>query len=93
MSSEKLSKDDFVLQGIKNLRKGNYKGIHAVYSGFNTAFRDYFGEDPRPHLDKMRDEGKIEIRLRRGGPMLYLPGDAPLKEEEIADTIAKITGE
>ena len=78
MSEEtKFTKEEFVLQAISNLRKPPYKGIHAVFSGFNSAFREYFGEEPRDTIDYMVSEGKIEARMVRGGPMLYLPGEKP----------------
>ena len=75
--SENISKDDFVIRAIKNLRKEPYRGIHSVYSGFNQAFRQEFGEEPIPTTTRMEKEGKITIRPVRGGVMLYLPGEAP----------------
>lgn len=89
MSEQKLTKEDFVLQAIKNLRKPPYKGIHAVYSGLNSAFRGYFNENARATVDKMIAEGQIESRMVRGGPMLYLPGEKP----EDVDSLKKILGE
>ena len=44
--ANKLSMEQFCKQaitGLRNLEKS--KGIHAVYSGFNGAFREYFGLD------------------------------------------------
>lgn len=82
----KLTKEEFVLQAIKNLRKPPYKGIHAVFSGFNSAFRDYFGEEARETVDKMIAGGQIESRMVRGGPMLYPPGEKP----EGTDALKKI---
>jgi len=84
----KLSKEEFVLQAIRNLRKPPYKGIHTVFSGFNTSFRKYFGVDSRETVDKMVEEGQVETRLVRGGPMLYLAGEKPKGE----DTLSKILG-
>lgn len=81
--SEELTKEEFVLQAIKILRKPPYKGIHAVYSGFNEAFRNYFKEDARDTVDKMIAEGKIESRMVRGGPMLYLPGEKPVGDNAL----------
>lgn len=89
MSQEKLSKEEFVLQAIRNLRKPPYKGIHVKFSGFNSAFKEYFGEDARATVDKMVAEGKVVTKLRRGGPMLYLPDEVP--EDE--NPLAKILGE
>jgi len=80
MAQEKLSKEDFVLIAIRKLRKPPYKGIHVKFSGFNSAFKDYFGEDARATVDKMVAEGKVMTKARRGGPMLYLPGEVPVDE-------------
>ena len=43
---KKLTEEEFVLQAIKKLRKEPFRGIHSVYSGFNEAFRKYFGTNP-----------------------------------------------
>jgi hypothetical protein len=43
---KKLTEEEFVIQAIKKLRKEPYRGIHSVYSGFNEAFRKYFGTNP-----------------------------------------------
>jgi len=88
MSEKKLTKEEFVLQAIRNLRKPPYKGIHAVYSGFSTAFRDYFDEVPRGTVDRMIASGEVESRMVRGGPMLYLPGERPVG----TDALKKILG-
>ncbi|GAB4548112.1 MAG: hypothetical protein Fur0020_16010 [Thermodesulfovibrionia bacterium] len=76
--SEKMSHEEFVKKAIVSLRKQGYKGIHTVYSGFNEAFKKYFGgEDPVAVTNKLASEGKIIIRPVKGGVMLYLPEDAP----------------
>jgi len=74
-----LSEEEFVIEGIKKLRKEPYRGIHSVFSGLNDAFRKHFNKDPIELTSKMASEGKIEvIPLRSGkGVMLYLPGDGP----------------
>lgn len=76
--SPKLSPEEFVKKAILSLRTEPFKGIHSVYSGFNEAFKKYFGgEDPVKVTTRMAAEGKIAIRPVRGGVILYLPGDAP----------------
>ena len=76
--SEKLSHEEFVKKAIISLRKEGYKGIHSVYSGFNEAFKKYFGdENPVEVTNGLAAEGKIVIRPVKGGVMLYLPEDAP----------------
>jgi hypothetical protein len=72
----KLGKEEFVVRAIKKLR-GRYRGIHSVFSGFNEAFREYFGEDPRPVTQELAARGIIAIRPVKGGVMLYLKGEAP----------------
>lgn len=87
MASEekpKLSEEEFVKRAIKKLR-GNYKGIHTVYSGFNQAFKQYFGTNPIETTQRLAKEGKINIRPVKGGVMLYLPEDAP----NIAENVLK----
>jgi len=76
---EKLTQAEFVKKAIVSLRKSPYKGIHSVYSGFNEAFRAYFNEDPIKWTNQLSAEGVIEIRPARGGVMLYLPGEAPMR--------------
>jgi hypothetical protein len=74
---KQMSEYDFVVTAIKKLRKPPYKGIHSVYSGFNQAFRDYFGKNPVEVTTKLAEEGKIVTRPVKGGVTLYLPEDAP----------------
>ena len=83
----KLSTEAFVLAAIKNLPgvkklKGGetvaYRGIHTVFTGFNTAFREYFeGLDPVKVTTEMAKAGTIVSIPSKGGAMLYLPENAP----------------
>ena len=76
----KLSHEDFVKKAIVSLRKPGYKGIHTVFSGFNEAFKRYFeGENPVEVTQKLAEEGKIVLRPVKGGVMIYLPEDAPVR--------------
>jgi len=75
----KLTQAEFVKKAIVSLRKNPYKGIHSVYSGFNEAFRSYFNDDPIKWTNQLSSEGVIEIRPARGGVMLYIPGEAPIR--------------
>jgi len=78
MEAEKrLTEEEFVIQAIKKLRKDPFRGIHTVYSGFNEAFRKYFGTNPVEATSKLAAEGKVETRPFKGGVMLFLPGEAP----------------
>jgi hypothetical protein len=86
----KISREEFILKAIKRLRKPPYKGIHTVYSGFNQAFREYFGTDPIPVTQKMEKEKKIIIRPVKGGVMLYLPEDIKSQQQDPGQVIKKI---
>ena len=88
---KKLSEEEFVVQAIKKLRKEPFRGIHSVYSGFNTAFRKYFGTNPVEATSRLAAEGKIEIRPFKGGAMLFLAGEAPKRPttEEIIQLISE----
>jgi hypothetical protein len=89
--SEKLSHEEFVKKAIVSLRKEGLKGIHTVYSGFNTAFKKYFdGENPVQVTNKLAEEGKIVIRPVKGGVMLYLPEDAPASRDAANDALKKM---
>jgi hypothetical protein len=85
----RLTEEEFVVQAIKKLRKDPFRGIHSVYSGFNEAFRKYFGTNPVEATTRLDAEGKIEIRPFKGGAMLFLPGEAPKRPstEEIIQLI------
>jgi len=86
---KKLTEEEFVIQAIKKLRKDPYRGIHSVYSGFNEAFRKYFGTNPVEATSRLAAEGKVETRPFKGGMMLFLPGEAPKRPttEEIIQII------
>ena len=86
----KLTEEEFVVQAIRKLRKEPFRGIHSVYSGFNEAFRKYFGTNPVEATSRLATEGKVEIRPFKGGAMLFLPGEAPKRPsvDEIIRTIS-----
>jgi hypothetical protein len=88
---EKLGHEEFVKKAIVTLRKEGYKGIHTVFSGFNTAFKKYFdGENPVEVTNKLAQEGKIVIRPVKGGVMLYLPEDAPASRDAADEALKKM---
>lgn len=86
-----MNEVEFTHAAIKKLRKGNYKGIHTVYSNFNSAFKEYFGTDPIEAVKGMVENGDIESRFARGGVMIYLPGDMETSNT-VQTTIDAITG-
>ncbi|MGO9613335.1 MAG: hypothetical protein ACLPX5_09910 [Dissulfurispiraceae bacterium] len=89
--SERMTHEEFIKKAIVSLRKGEYKGIHTVYSGFNEAFKKYFeGEDPVKATSQLASEGRIVIRPVKGGVMLYLPEDAPSLQGRGDDALRKM---
>jgi len=90
--SERLSHEEFIKKAIVSLRKEGYKGIHTVFSGFNTAFKKYFeGENPVDVTNGLAKENKLVIGPVKGGVMLYLPEDAP-QTKNIGDEALKKMG-
>lgn len=87
----RLTPEQFVLRAIETL--GNperSKGIHTVYSGFNTAFRDYFPDlDPIQVTGQLAADDKIVIRPVRGGVMIFKAGDAP-RQPRALDALQKM---
>jgi hypothetical protein len=83
----KIGEVEFVLRAIKRLRKPPYRGIHSVYSGFNQAFKEHFGQNPVEMTQKLAAEGKIVVRPVKGGVMLYLPEDAPSAPKSVLQKI------
>ena len=74
----KLSKEQFVGLAILRLRTNKSKGVHAVFSGLNAAYRVYFeGDDPVKDIKHMVSQGKFESHPTKGGVMLYIKGEMP----------------
>lgn len=87
---EKVTYEEFIRRAITSLRKDPYKGIHSVYSGFNQAFKKYYGVDPVEVTNKLAAEGKLVIKPVRGGVMLYLPEDVPGGANKPDDVLKKM---
>lgn len=90
MSEERMNHEEFIKKAIVTLRKEGYKGIHTVYSGFNEAFKKYFGEDPIGVTNQLAQDGKIVIRPVKGGVMLYLPEEAPSMQNRGDEALRKM---
>ena len=88
-----LSEEEFVIEGIKKLRRDPYKGINSIFSGLNEAFRKHFGKDPVELTSRMASEGRVEIIPLKGGKgvMLYLPGEGP-RGQKTEEALKKILG-
>jgi hypothetical protein len=80
---DNVTEKEFAVRAIRNLRKGETKdhktflGIHTRYSGFNDAWRKYYGTDPVVGVNKLIEQGMIYGRPAKGGFMIYLPEDKP----------------
>ena len=89
--NEKLSIEAFVFRAIEKLARPGCKGIHAVYSGFNSAFRDYFpGSDPRSEVAKLVADKKVEVRPVKGGVMIYRAGEGPVSNPSGEEALKKM---
>jgi hypothetical protein len=89
---KKLNYEEFIKMAILRLRNvSKSRGIHSVFSGFNEAFREYFGEDPVKITQELASKGKIEIRFAKRGVMIYLPNEAPKSRSELGkEALSKI---
>jgi hypothetical protein len=87
-NAQKTGKEEFVFKAIKTLRTGQSKGIHVVYSGFNSAFEKHYGEPARVTVDSMIKTKKIGSRPCKGGIMIYLPDEVPVTEDRGAKALA-----
>ncbi len=88
--SGKLEKKEFTLRAIRKCRKEPFKGIHTVYSGFNQAWREYYGKDDDPvvGVNKLVSSGDITGHSAKGGFQIGLLEDA--KSKTIQVTLDKI---
>jgi len=92
-AGQSISQEEFIIEGIKKLRKDPYRGINSVFSGLNEAFRRHFSTDPIEFTGKLAGGGKIEVIPQRGGKgvMLYLPGEGP-RGRKTDEALRKILG-
>jgi len=92
--AKRVNYEDFFKEAIIRLRDtSKSRGIHSVYSGFNQAFRKYYGEDPVKVTQMLAAEGKIGIRPVKGGVMIYLPGEGPALRRDLGEeALSKILG-
>ncbi len=76
---KKISEVEFTHRFITGERdEDRSTGVHSKFSGYNEAFRLYYdGADPVKATTKMAEAGDLVVQFRRGGVMLYLPGEEP----------------
>lgn len=83
-NKKKVTKSEFVKRAILSMRTDKSKGIHTVFSGFNDTFRFYYdGQDPVEWTGKLQKQGIIDIRPCKGGAMIYLKGESPVKRNSV----------
>ena len=87
-----LPPEEFVRRAVLRLRKGTAKSIHTVYSGFNAAWREYYGTDPVEGIKALVDAGVCVTHPTRGGARLYLAEDAPARKPSGREIVGIILG-
>jgi len=94
VDGQRMAYEEFFRRAILRLRDASKsRGIHSVYSGFNAAFREYYGEDPVPATRHLTSQGYIETAPRRGGVMICLHGEAPESAAQLGKAaLARILG-
>ena len=87
----RLTPEEFVHIALEKLKKPEHKGIHAVYSGFNEAFREYFPQlDPVKTMKELAANGKIRLRPARGGAVIYPAGEETVTSADAKQTLKKM---
>ena len=87
-----LPPEEFLRRAVLRLRKGTAKSIHSVYSGFNSAWREYYKTDPVEGVKALEEAGKCVTHPTKGGARIYLPEDAPSRKASTGEVIGIILG-
>lgn len=86
-----LTPETFTIKAIETLRTPGYKGIHVVFSGFNSAFKLQFPNvDVREVTKAMAERGQIVIVPAKRGAMLYKADEAPARASSDAKAKAAL---
>ncbi len=92
----KMSREVFVLKAVEVGRTGRAKGLHSEGSGLRGAFAKYFGVKANmvKTLRELEREGKVSLRVTKGGLRVYRPQDAPppTRDEKAGLLLAAIRG-
>jgi hypothetical protein len=84
-----LSEEEFVIEGIKKLRKDPYKGINSVFSGFNeTALQQFAPQFAAAGITPVMGAGSVSDEKQ---PEPMVPGSAALSILEARFTVSPIT--
>lgn len=94
-NASKLTESQFIVKAITSLRNDEKSaGIHSVFSGFNSAFKNYFEcESTAEAIEAVNEAvsaGLVETQFVRGGVMIYLAGEAPERADRSASVLAKM---
>jgi hypothetical protein len=90
----RLTHQEFFLRAIKALRTPGYDGIHAVISGFNRAFREYYPQDDVIEIGaQLAAKGIVRIVPCKRGVMIF-DGSSPAPERKSSPnvTLGRILG-
>jgi hypothetical protein len=87
-----LPPEEFVRRAVLRLRKGQAKSIHSVFSGFNSAWRQYYKTDPVSGVKALEEAGMCVTHPTRGGVRIYLPEDAPARKPSTEEVVGIILG-
>jgi len=87
-----LPPEEFVRRAVERLRKGTARSIHTVYSGFNSAWREYYGTDPIDGVKALEKAGVCVTHPTKGGARLYLAEDAPRRRATPEEVVGIILG-
>jgi len=75
---KRLSSREFILLALEVLPMDGCSGFHVTYSGFNQAFKEYFGVTSITGsiraTAKLAEDGEIDILPVRGGVIIAKPG-------------------
>ena len=87
-----LPPEEFLRRAVIRLRRGTAKSIHSVFSGFNSAWRQYYGDDPVEGVKALERAGKCVTHPTKGGVRIYLPEDAPSRRPTPEEVVGIILG-
>ncbi|KKN24430.1 hypothetical protein LCGC14_0895000 [marine sediment metagenome] len=94
----------FIIAGIAYVKANSeYTGMHVKLSGFNAAFRNFFGVERDDGISLVDDaiehalaeDGKAKLfftRMARGGPIIWLMVDKPVAKAGVDALDSKAKG-
>lgn len=92
-SNSKMTLEEFVNKCIDHVQATTpYKGIHVIYGGLNEAIERAFGNGIKAQaaLQELVNKGKFVAVMRRGGPVIYKPKDAPAQRNKATELLKAV---